>query len=307
MPNMTSGKVHRRKLSRREKKTTVAAYLFLAPAIILFLLFFYVPMTEALYYSFNEYNVLSPVKWVGLANYIDLFHNPVFIQAVKNTCLYLLIIVPSLVILPLLLAQLVNRKMRGMYLFRLLFYMPYVTSAVAIGIVWKFLYHPEGLINSALRLLGFFQETVPANWLFDPKTALVAVALVEVWKAAGYYMVIYLAALQTVPQELSESAYLDGATSRQVMWHITIPCIRPQIMVTLILSTMSAIKIFDSVYIMTGGGPLNSTISLPMYIYQEGFRDLNMGYASAIGIVMWIALMGLSYLNFRFNGKETMV
>lgn len=296
-----------RHLSTQNRKMAAASYLFLLPAIVLFILFFYIPMARALYYSFTDYNILSSAEWVGLGNYRKLLHDSTFIQAVKNTVLYMVIIVPALVVLPLFLAQLVNRKLRGMYLFRLLYYMPYVTSTVAIGIVWKYLYHPEGLINSFLRMLGLFENSAPINWLYNTKTALVAVAMVEIWKSIGYYMIIYLAALQSVPGELTESALLDGASPRQILWNITIPCIRPQIMVVLILSTINAIKIFESIYVMTGGGPLNSTMSLTMYIYQKGFVDMDMGYASAIGIVLWLALMGLSFLNFKFGSgrKET--
>lgn len=292
------------KLNTNKRKMIISSYLFIAPAMILFALFFYYPMLRAFFYSLTDYNALSTMRWAGLSNYKRLFTDQDFIKAVTNTLKYLLIIVPSLVVLPLLLAQLVNQKLKGMYLFRLLFYMPYVTSTVAVSIVWGFLYHPEGLVNSILKLMGFFQNSAAPNWLIDSKTALFAVAIVEIWKTMGYYMIIYLAALQSVPGELYESACLDGARSYQVMMKITIPCIRPQILVVSILSTISAIKIFDSIYMMTQGGPLNSTLSLSMYIYQQGFVNLELGYASAIGVVLWLALVALSLLNFKLNARR---
>ncbi|MEG0878428.1 MAG: sugar ABC transporter permease [Oscillospiraceae bacterium] len=288
-----------------KRKTTLAAYLFLLPTILLFGLFFYFPAISSFFYSLNDYHVISPAVWVGLENYKNILSDRTFWQSLFNTFCYFIIIVPSLVILPLLLAILVNQKLKGMYFFRLLYYLPYITSMVAVAIVWKYLYHPEGLINNIFQMLGAYKNSPAINWLFNPKTALLSIAVLEVWKAAGYYMIIYLAALQSVPAELVESAKMDGACNRHIFRYIIVPCLRPTITVAIILSSMSAVKIFTSVYVMTGGGPLNATMTLPMYIYNEGFVNLDMGYASALGIILWFLLLILSIFNFKTSaGKE---
>lgn len=291
---------------KRKAKVTMGAYLFLLPAIVLLGIFFYYPMLSAFYYSLCDYGIFTSMEFIGLGNYARLLRDPIFIKAAGNMLLYYIGIVPSLVILPLLLASLVNRKLKGMYFFRLTYYLPYITSMVAVAIVWQFMYHPQGLVNNLLQALGLFKGSEPINWLFNSKTALWAVVVMEVWKAAGYYMLIYLAALQSVPHELKESAYLDGANGFQVFWHVTLPSIRPTMVVAFILASMSALKTFTSVYVMTGGGPLNSTMTLSMYIYNKGFVDMEMGYASAIGIVLWVVLMVLSFMNFKFGfGRDT--
>lgn len=293
-------KVH----NTKQRKVTATAYLFLAPAIILFSLFYYYPTISSFFYSLNEYHIFGPMKWVGLDNYKRMLIEPIFWAALKNSLFYLLIIGPSLVVIPLFLAILLNRKLRGIYVFRIIYYLPYVASMVSISIIWKYLYHPDGLINSIIKLFGFYGNAQPINWLLNSKTALVSVAIIEIWKVCGYYMIIYLAALQSVPEELVEAAKIDGASSINILWNVTLPTLRPTIAVTTILATMNAIQIFTSVYVMTGGGPNNSTISLPMYIYQQAFVNLDMGYATAVGIVQFTCLITLTILNFKLTSSK---
>ena len=284
---------------------TITPYLFLAPTLVLFAVFHYIPSFASLVMSFNEYHVFDEMKWVGLDNYVKMFKDPLFLITLWNTAKYFIIIVPSLVILPLFIAMLVNTNLRGVYFFRLLYYMPNVISMVSISIAWLYLFHPDGLINALIKVLGLYGSNAPVNWLFNPKTALPSVAFTEIWKVCGYFMVIYLAGLQSVSNELVEAVKIDGGTKKHVFFHVIIPTLRPTMAVTMTLAAINAAQIFTSVYVMTGGGPLNSTYSLALYIYEEAFKYLNMGYASAMGIVLWIILMVVSILNYKFNsGKE---
>jgi putative chitobiose transport system permease protein len=276
------------------------AYLFLLPTIVLFAVFHYYPTISSVYYSLSEYHVLAPPEWIGFDNYKQMAHDQLFWQSLRNSASYFIIIVPFLVTLPLFLAILLNRKLRGIYLFRVIYYLPVITSMVAVAIVWKYLFHPSGLLNALLKLLGF-SPSPPINWLLDVHKALPAVSAVEIWKAAGYYMIIYLAGLQSIPADLIEAAKLDGATRARVLYHIIVPHLRPIIAVTLVLSTLNTVQIFTSVYVMTGGGPLNATMSLPLYIYQKAFVSLDMGYATAMGLVLFLILMVLTFFNFKLS------
>jgi putative chitobiose transport system permease protein len=297
-------KPQRKSRGKKFKKITVA-YLFLLPAIVLFITFDYLPTISAFIYSFTEYHVLSPAVWNGGANYKTLMNDEIFWKAIGNSFRYFLIVVPLLVSLPLLLAILINQKLKGIYFFRILYYMPVITSMVAVAIVFRYVYHPAGILNYVLHSLGLQNDQL--NWLLNEKTALPAVSMMEVWKAMGFYMVIYLAGLQNIPNDLVESAKIDGANRFQVLWHIFLPLLRPIIAVTLVLSTLAAVQIFTSVYIMTGGGPFNSTVSLPLYIYQKAFKEFDMGYASAMGIVLWVILMVLTIINFKISRGERTV
>jgi putative chitobiose transport system permease protein len=299
---VTTRPLIQRKYRSGKIKMVLSAYLFLLPAIILFFIFDYLPTLSAFYYSFTEYHVLMPAEWIGVQNYKDMLSDTIFWKGLKNSFTYFLIIVPFLVSLPLLLAILVNQKLRGIHIFRVIYYLPVITSMVAVAIVWKYLYHPAGLLNAIFQGIGL--QHVPVNWLFNINTSLPAVSALEIWKAMGFYMVIYLAALQNVSQDLIEAARIDGATRTQVIWHIFLPHLRPIIAVTLILSTLASVQIFTSVYIMTGGGPLDSTLSLPLYIYQESFERLNMGYGTAMGMILWVILMTLTVINFKVSRGE---
>lgn len=287
---------------RGKTKRYVGAYLFVLPAVALFFTFDYLPTFSAFYYSLTEYHVLIPPEWVGLDNYKALAGDGVFLKSLRNSFLYFLIIVPFLLTIPLFLAILVNQKLKGIYLFRVIYYLPVITAMVAVAIVWKYLYHPAGLLNAVLQLVGLQSESV--NWLLNKKTALPAVSMLEVWKAAGYYMVIYLAGLQNLPTDLVEAAKIDGATRPRILWHVVLPHLRPIVAVVLILSTLGTVQIFTSVYIMTGGGPLDSTLSLPLYVYRKAFEELDMGYATAMGVVLWAVLMVLTVINFKISRGE---
>ncbi|MGG1519269.1 sugar ABC transporter permease [Paenibacillus oryzisoli] len=281
----------------------IGAYLFLLPSLILFFSFDYLPTFSAFYYSLTEYHIFNAAKWVGFANYKQIMNDDMFAVSLGNSLQYFIIIVPLLVTLPLLLAILVNQKLKGIYVFRVVYYLPVITAMVAVAIVWKYMYHPAGLLNAVLHMFGV--NTDKLNWLLNPHTALPAVSMLEIWKLLGYYMIIYLAGLQNLPKDLVEAARMDGATRLRVLWHVYLPHLQPLISLCVIMATLVSVQIFTSVYIMTGGGPLNSTISLPVYIYQKAFVELDMGYASAMGIVLFVILMVLTVINFKITKGKT--
>ena len=274
-------------------------YLFLLPAALVLGLTVFFPAVQAFSLSFSryEYDLTQAPEWVGLANFKRLWADPVFWQTLKNTLLYLVGVVPVLVIAPLGLAILVNQKLRGINWFRLSFYTPVVISMVVAGIVWKAIYADTGLVNQWLQLFGI--EGIP--WLTSPNLAIWSVMVVTIWKGLGYYMVIYLAGLQTIPPELYEAAAIDGSEGFSQHWDITLPLMRPYLLLVAVISAISATKVFEEVYIMTGGGPLNSSKTVVYYIYERAFQDLDISYACTIGLLLFLIILLLSILNLRLS------
>lgn len=218
-----------------------------------------------------------------------------------NTFIYVIGVVPLLVVLPLIIAVAVNQKLRGMTVFRALIYIPVVVSIVVAGIAWKWMYASNGIINYITSMIH-----LPAvNWLTDPNVAIYSVMAVTVWKGLGYYMVVYLAALTSVPKELYEAADIDGASELRKHLTVTVPHLQPTIALVSIISTISAMKVFVEIYIMTQGGPMNASKTIVYYIYQRAFENLDLGYASAAGVLLLIIIMILSVINMRFfENKE---
>lgn len=271
-------------------------YLFLAPAMLVLGLFFFWPLAHAVYLSFTDYQLGGVGAWIGLQHYTRLWHDPLFWQATGQTFLFLLGVVPPLVALSLVLAVVVNRQVPGIRAFRAAYYLPVVVSMVVVGIAWRWLYAEQGLLNGLLQALN-----LPAvGWLTSPDLAIWSVMAVTVWKGLGYYMVIYLAGLQTIPKELHEAAEIDGATSLQAHWAITVPLMRPSIALVAIISSISALKVFTEIFVMTGGGPLNRTQTLVYYLYDQGFTNGDFGYACALGVVLFLIVLAFSLANLRF-------
>jgi putative chitobiose transport system permease protein len=275
-------------------------YLFLLPA--LFVLSFTVlwPALQAFYLSFTnyEYDLTQMPQWVGLKNFYKLAGDRVFWQTMRNTVLYLACVVPVLVVLPLGMAILCNQKLRGMSWFRAAYYTPAVISMVVAGIAWKWLFAENGVLNQFGQLLG-----LPAvSWLANPKFAIFSVMAVTVWKGLGYYMVIYLAGLQAIPAELYEAAAIDGSDGLGKHWDITVPLMRPYLVLVAVISAISATKVFEEVYIMTQGGPRNSSKTVVYYLYERAFKDLEIGYACTIGLVLFLLILGLSILQVSIQG-----
>lgn len=271
-------------------------YWFLLPALLILSLTVFYPALQAFYLSFTqfEYDLTQPPLWIGFKNFQRLWFDPVFWQTLRNTLLYLVCVVPLLVALPLGLAILVNQKLRGIRWFRVAYYTPVVISMVVAGIAWKWLYADNGLLNQLLKAIGLSEAGIP--WLTSPQWAIFSVMVVTVWKGLGYYMVIYLAGLQTIPQDLYEAAAIDGSDGVKRHWHITVPLMRPYLLLVAVISAISAIKVFEEVYIMTQGGPRNSSKTIVYYVYEQAFQDLEMSYACTIGLVMFLMILALSVL-----------
>ena len=276
-------------------------YLFLLPALLILGLTVFWPALQAFYISFTDYTDLrqSP-QWIGLANFRRLWADRVFWQTLRNTVAYLIGVVPILVVAPLGLAILVNQKLRGMHWFRAMYYTPVVISMVVAGIAWNWLYAENGLLNQLLKLLGV-STSGGIPWLTSPKWALFSVMAVTVWKGLGYYMVIYLAGLQSIPTELYEAAAIDGSDGIRKHWDITVPLMRPYLALVAVIAAISATKVFEEVYIMTQGGPRNSSKTIVYYLYEQAFQNLEISYACTIGLVLFLVIFGLSIVNLKLS------
>ena len=273
------------------------AWMFLAPALLLLAVFTFWPMLWGSYLAFTEYKIITPPTWVGLANFEELFEDPVFLISIKNSLLYLLI-VPVIQLGAIVLAVLVNNSLAGIRLFRAAFYMPVVTSVSVVGIMWGWMYNEQGFINGVLQWLRVINE--PIGWLSDDRIALFAVMLVTLWRGLGWYMVLYLAALQSIPKEIEEAAVLDGANIWQRFWGVTIPMIAPTILLCSVLSTLAAMKVLEEVLIITKGGPVSSTYTGLYYAYDQGIRAFNFPRALAASMVVSLFCFVIAWLNFRF-------
>lgn len=271
-----------------------APYLFLLPAGIVLLVFFFVPFFQTIGLSFFNYSdsIYHP-DFAGLQNYIEIFKNPVFYKVMLNTLIYLVVAVPILAIFPLFLAILINQKIRALTLYKILIYLPVIVSIVVAAIAFKWLYAQDGILNYFMQLLHLQK----LGWLTDPKYAIYSVIIVTVWKGIGYYMMIYLASLMSVPKELYEACDIDGANFWQKHLTVTVPHLMPTIALVTTISSISAMKIFAEIYVMTKGGPLNSTKTIVYYIYEKAFETLDLGYASAMAVILLIIVMIFSIIN----------
>lgn len=292
----------RKLLSINRRKLIPYLFLFPAIAILTFTVFF--PAISAFSLSFTqyEYDLTQPPQWVGWSNFQRLLSDRVFWQTLGNTLLYLIGAVPVLVVLPLILAILVNQKLTGVYWFRTAFYTPVVISMVVAGIAWKAIYTSNGLLNQLLKAVGL-ESGIP--WLTSPNLALWSVMLVTIWKGLGYYMVIYLAGLQGIALELYEAAAIDGSDGWRKHLDITLPLMRPYIFLVAVISAISATKVFEEVYIMTQGGPRNSSKTVVYYLYERAFQDLDISYACTIGLVLFLGILGLSMINLRLSDPSS--
>lgn len=279
-----------------------APYLFLLPSAVVLVIFFFIPFFQTFLLSFLDYstNIYKP-EFIGVANYVKLFHNPVFYKVLCNTFIYLFIAVPILAIFPLFLAVLINQKIKGVTLYKILIYLPVIVSIVVAAIAFKWLYADQGILNYVVTSLGFKS----IGWLTDPNYALYSVIIVTIWKGIGYYMIIYLAALMSVPNELYEACDIDGACFLTKHLTVTVPHIMPTIALVTTISAISAMKVFAEIYVMTKGGPLNSSKTIVYYIYERAFENLDLGIASAMAVVLLIIVMVFSLINiFCFERKK---
>lgn len=288
-------KVEKKKLSGRKRDERVAAYIFVAPAVILLIAFLVVPMIYTVYFSGFKYQIMRPdaMKFIGLENYQKLFSDKNFWLALKNTVYFTVIVVPCQCALALALALLVSKKFRGVAVFRTMYFAPQLTSMVVISVLWSVLYNANpntGLINSILVSLGMS----PIKFLSDASTAMNSIIFMSAWQGAGYQMMIFLAGLQGIPRDQYEAASVDGATKFKQFLYITIPGLKGTIKYVIMITMIQAMKLFTQPYIMTQGGPKNSTKTLVYYIYTQGFQKGNFGYACSIAAVFFVIVVCMS-------------
>lgn len=271
------------------------AWLFLIPTGVLLLTFSIIPAIAALGLSFTNYNVFQPIEWVGIENFSRAFSDDDFWNALWNTFYYWILVTPALIVIPVFLAILVNQQLMGIKVYRLIFYFPALVSVVVTAILWTWMFKSDGLFNAALHSVGIN----PVDWLTDKVTAMPSLAIVTVWQGLGYYMLFYLAGLQSVSKDLYEAAELDGAGFWAKHIYITFPSLKPIIFFVTVISTMSAFKEFTLMLTMTAGGPIGSTTTLVYMIFEKAFTDLEMGYASAVSTILFVIILILTLINKR--------
>ncbi|MFC1960581.1 carbohydrate ABC transporter permease [Chloroflexota bacterium] len=276
-------------------------YLYIAPMMIGLIVFRLGPIIIAFIMSFTRWNVRTAPTFIGLGNYQELLSSDTFWLVLKNTVLFAAIYVPGVIVLAMILALLVNQTLRGIAFFRGLYFMPYITSMVAVAMVWNWIFSTRfGLLNSMLRTIGM---TNPPRWLADPETALLVLIIVTIWKTSGFQMLILLAGLQGIPGTMYEAARIDGANRRQMFWKITLPLLSPVMFFVLVISIIDAFKTFEVTFAMTEGGPLNSSTTLAYFIYQNAFVYNRMGFASSLAYVLMILVGTLTVINFSVRRR----
>jgi len=284
--------------------STRAAYFFLAPALSAIFIFFFIPVIAAFIISLTDFDIYalgdySTVRFIGLSNYLELFDDPLFWTALKNTFYYVIAASPLSIAVSLGAAILLNSKLIKLKgIFRLSYFIPVVTTLVAVAIVWRFIYHPRfGIMN---YFLSWF-DINPVDWLGDPVWAMPAIILMSVWKNFGYNMIIFIAGLQNIPEDLYEAADMEGANGLQKFRSITLPMLAPTTLFVSIITMIGFFQLFAEPYIMTQGGPLNSTLSIVQYMYQEGFRWWNMGYSASIAFVLFFIIFIGTLIQFKLQ------
>ncbi len=277
---------------------------FLAPALGSIFIFFFIPVIAAFIISFTDFDIytlgdLSTLRFIGFDNYAKLLNDELFWTALQNTFYFVVVAGPLSIAVSLSAALLLNSKLtKFKSLFRLAYFLPVVTTLVAVAIVWRFIYHPNfGILNFFLGMFGIN----PIDWLGDPFWAMPSIIILAVWKNFGYNMIIFIAGLQNIPDELYEAADIEGASAFQKFIHITLPMLAPTTIFVSIITMIGYFQLFAEPYVMTQGGPLNKTLSIVQYMYQEGFRWWNMGYSASIAFILFIIIFIGTLLQFRIQ------
>jgi putative chitobiose transport system permease protein len=273
-------------------------WLFLAPSIALIGVFVVYPILAVVYFSFTDYDIVRPPVWVGLDNFVRVFADETFWLALTHSLIYL-IVTPTLIALSIALAIVVNRKLKGIQIYRALYFVPAVSGSIAIGLSWRWLFDRNGIINGVLQSWGVIKE--PIQWLAEPGLVLPIAMLLTIWAGIGYYSVIFLAGLQNIPEELYDAARIDGCSDLQKHWHVSLPGLRPQIVFVAVISSLAALKVFDEIYVLTGrtGGILDSGVTMVFYLWRQAFQLHHAGYAAAIAIVLLAITLVFSIVNVR--------
>lgn len=286
-------------LQRLVQSESVTAYVLLIPTLVGIIVFSLGAVAAALVISFTRWDLITPPQWVGLANYQAMITQDTLAHtALWNTVYYTVGTVPVGVTLSLLLAIAMNQKIRGIVLYRTAYFLPVISSTVAVALLWDWIYAPDyGLLNFMLRTM----HLPTSQWLGDPSTAMPAVIIMSIWRGLGFNMVIFLAGLQGIPQELYDAAKIDGADSWRSFRHITVPLLSPVLFFVTVLSIIGSFQVFDQTYVMTQGGPLNATTTVVYYIFQEGFQWFHMGYAAALGYMLFAVILIFTMAQFNLQ------
>jgi multiple sugar transport system permease protein len=293
-----------RPAKRRQWRKALVAYSFIAPNFLGFAIFTLGPILFAFALAFMHWDGSNPIEFAGLDNFWRLWGDRAFATAFWNTILYTVLAVPLTIVCALGLAMLLNQKLPGRNFFRAAMFFPYVASLVAVAVVWNMLFNPEmGPINMLLYYAGVDPKDLP-RWAADKDWAMITVVLFGVWKSMGYYMVIYLAGLQGINQELYEAASIDGATSLQKFRFITIPQLGPTTFFVTVMLTIQSFKVFDQIYLLTQGGPGTSTLVLVYHVYNEAFVSWDLGYSSMVALVLFFVVLTITILQFKFRKEE---
>ncbi len=287
----------RKILARRE---AFDAWIFISPAILGIVVFLLLPFLASIVLSLTKYSLIEPPKFIGISNYVTMVLDDSFWKTLVNTLYFSFTGIPLSLTLSLIVALLMNRQLAGRVFFRTAFFIPVVSSWVAVGLVWRWLYNPEfGLVNYVLSFVGIQGP----EWLVNSTWAMPAVIIVNVWKWLGFNMMLYLAALQGVPEQLYEASRIDGANSWQQFWNITLPMISPTTFFLSVTSIISSFQVFDAIYAMTNGGPEESTKVIMYYLWENGFQFLRMGYAAAMAWTMFLIIFSLTLIQWRLSSK----
>ncbi len=276
-------------------------YVYLLPTCIGLLAFSAGAVAASFFLSFTQWDMISPPEWIGLGNYVGLWQSSLFWDVVRNTVMFVFMAVPMSVVCSLALALLVHTPLRGIRLFRTAYFLPVVSSMIAVALVWSWLFNPEyGLLNYMLH--AAFGITGPA-WLDDSTWALPAMVLVTVWKGLGYSMVIFLAGLQNIPQDLYDAATIDGAGGWTTFRSVTLPMLSPTTFFVIVITLINAFQVFEQTYVLTRGGPANATLTLSYFIYQNAFQFFQMGKAAALSYVLFACVFVVTFLQFRIQKR----
>jgi ABC-type sugar transport system permease subunit len=285
----------------KKNRRNFLPYLLVSPYLLFLVVFVLFPVLFCFFLTFNNWNIIAPMHFIGLKNYSRLIHDRLFWKAILNTLQFLLLHIPLQLIVSLFLAFLLNKKIKAGAFFRASFFMPVIVSGVVVTILWQqLLGYDSGIINRTLQSAGVGK----IGWLTNPDIAIYSIALMATWKNVGLYVILFLVGLQTVPVAYYEAAKMEGASEWQQFYHITLPMINPTIFMVVILSTIGGFNLFIEPYIMTGGGPLNSTLSAVLYIYKQAFQYYNMGYSATLGFFYAMLIMSVVVLQKRYIEKE---
>ncbi len=293
----------RRRRGRLRRRNALIGWSFILPNFVGFAVLTLVPVIALFYLAFTSWNAFGTAPWVGVDNFTRLFSDKSFHTSLTNTIYYTVFHIPLTLAASLGLALLLNRKLRGVAFFRTAAFFPYITSIVAIAVVWTLMFSPDyGPINQILRAIGIAN---PPGWLTSNEWAMPAVVVVSTWRDMGYYMILFLAGLQTVPRELYEAARVDGANAWQRFRNVTMPCLRPTMFFVTVMLTINSFKIFDLILVMTDGGPGQSTLVISQFIYRKGFEESQFGYASAAAVALFFLCIVVTIIQFIWNKRRS--